>query len=122
MEVELTKEQQEQWADESAKRIAWIQKHVKNYFKAINGDRLSAEELLILGMDTIMAGYTMVSRFSDMVGHNADDRIAAVASVRSSIDTMLSKSFLNKEVAEKQVAQMVQHELEAQKGKLIKES
>ena len=36
------------------------------------------------------------------------------------IDNLLSKSSLNKEVAEQQVAQMVQHNLEAQKNKLYK--
>ena len=119
VKVELT-EQEEQAVDASAKRIAWIQKHVKNYYRTLNGDRLSPEELLVLAMDTIMAGYSMVSRFCDMVEQGVEERIGTVGSVRMTIDNLLSKSFLNKEVAEQQVAQMVQHNLEAQKNKLYK--
>ena len=54
------------------------------------------------------------------IEQGVEERIGTVGSVRMTIDNLLSKSFLNKEVAEQQVAQMVQHNLEAQKNKLYK--
>ena len=107
-------------ADESLKRQEWIQKHVKNYFRALNGDKLSPEELFMLSMDTIIAGYTMVTRYSDMVEQNVEERINTLASVRAGIDNILQKSLMNKEVVTAQVAQTAIHNAKANKSKLLK--
>ena len=107
-------------ADESLKRQEWIQKHVKNYFRALNGDKLSPEELFMLSMDTIIAGYTMVTRYSDMIEQNVEERINTLASVRAGIDNILQKSLMNKEVVTAQVTQTAIHNAEASKNKLLK--
>ena len=107
-------------ADESLKRQEWIQKHVKNYFRALNGDKLSPEELFMLSMDTIIAGYTMVTRYSDMVEQNVEERINTLASVRAGIDNILQKSLMNKEVVTAQVTQTAIHNAKASKNKLLK--
>lgn len=107
-------------ADESLKRQEWIQKHVKNYFRALNGDKLSPEELFMLSMDTIIAGYTMVTRYSDMVEQNVEERINTLASVRACIDNILQKSLMNNEVVTAQVAQTAIHNVKANKNKLLK--
>ena len=107
-------------ADESLKRQEWIQKHVKNYFRALNGDKLSPEELFMLSMDTIIAGYTMVTRYSDMIEQNVEERINTLASVRAGIDNILQKSLMNKEVVTAQVTQTAIHNAKASKNKLLK--
>ena len=107
-------------ADESLKRQEWIQKHVKNYFRALNGDKLSPEELFMLSMDTIIAGYTMVTRYSDMIEQNVEERINTLASVRAGIDNILQKSLMNKEVVTAQVTQTAIHNAKANKSKLLK--
>ena len=107
-------------ADESLKRQEWIQRHVKSYFRALNGDKLSPEELFMLSMDTIIAGYTMVTRYSDMIEQNVEERINTLASVRAGIDNILQKSLMNKEVVTAQVAQTAIHNAKADKNKLLK--
>lgn len=124
---DLTEEEKQQLeeynkrvAEESLKRQEWIQKHVKSYFRALNGDKLSAEELFMLSMDTIIAGYTMVTRYSDMLEQNIDERLNTVASVRSAIDNILSKSIMNREVTAALVANTAMHNAKANKDKLLK--
>ena len=126
-ERKLTAEEQAQYeqmkqkmGEESIKRQEWIQKHVKSYFRALNGDKLSPEELFMLSMDTIIAGYTMVTRYSDMVEQNVEERINTLASVRAGIDNILQKSLMNKEVVTAQVAQTAIHNAKANKNKLLK--
>lgn len=104
--------------EESVKRQEWIQKHVREYFKAINGNKLNAPEMFALGMDTIIAGYKMVSRFSDMLSQNADERMNTILTVRSYINDELNKTFLNEAFVNEQVKQTAIHDLKA--NKLIK--
>ncbi len=125
-ERKLTAEEQAQYeqmkqkmGEESIKRQEWIQKHVKEYYKALNGDKLSPEEILILGMDTIQAGYALVSRFSDMIQQGVDERMNTIISVREQIDKTLKGFYLDKDKSAVLVAKAAMHDFKANKGKLF---
>ena len=121
IEETVSKEQEEKMAELSEKRIEIIQKQIKSYFTALSPlGKLSPEEMLLIGMDTITAGYGLISRFSDMAEQNVEDRINAIMSVRAGIDGILSKTLLNKPVVEAMVANTAMHNIKASKNKLIK--
>ena len=102
--------------DASISRIAMIQKMVKEYFRAINGS-INATEMYQLGVDSILAGFGLISRSNDMEEYDVDTRISIINASLNVVVNVLNKVYLNPEVVAGQVAKA---SLEAAKRKGIK--
>lgn len=98
----------------SLNRINMVAKMAKEYFRALNGGRISSFELFQVGIDTILAGFQLVSRSHDMDELNVDERIKSVNATLNTVLNVLNKVYLNPEVVANQVAQAA---LEAVKRK-----
>lgn len=90
--------------DASLTRIKQIAKMSKEYYRAIYGN-INSNDFYQLGMDTIVAGFTLISRSMDMDELNVEERIALMNSTLTTIISMLNKVYLNPEVVANQVAQ-----------------
>ena len=113
------KEYKEKQAELSEKRIDMITKMVKQHFSALTlSGKLNAIEMFQIGMDTILAGYGIVSRYSDMMNESMSERKDVIMRTKLAVDDVLSKTLLNDEVIQQQVANTAMHNLKA--NKLIK--
>lgn len=101
----------------SSIQLSWIKKHIKNYFKAKADRDLTAEEFLILGMNTIIAGYYLQFQYATKVAQDLEQFKALMLSLKSSISTILGNTFLNKEILSQLVAEALLH---VTKNKLVK--
>ena len=121
-DLENSKEFQEykkKQAELSERRIETISRMVKSHFSALTPEnKLNAIEMFQLGIDTIIAGYGIVSRYSDMVGEEVDGQKDMILRPRSSGDDILSRTLLNEDVLKQQVLNTTVHNLKA--NKLIK--
>lgn len=101
------------------KRIEIITRMIKQHFAALTpSGKLNAIEMYQLGVNAIMAGYSLVSRYSDMMNENAEERKDLILRTKLTIDNMLNESFLKENVLQQQVANTAIHNLKA--NKLIK--
>lgn len=121
-DLENSKEFQEykkKQAELSERRIETITKMIKSHFAALTPEnKLNAVEMFQLGIDAIIAGYGLVSRYSDMVGEDVEGRKDIILRTRSSVDDILSRTLLNENVLKQQVLNTTAHNLKA--NKLIK--
>ena len=90
--------------DASLNRIKQIAKMAKEYYRALNGS-LNATEFYQLGVDTILAGFQLVSRSNDMEEHDVDTRIAIMNATLNVVINVLNKVYLDPKVVAGQVAQ-----------------
>ena len=89
----------------SLNRIQMVAKMAKEYFRALNGGTISSLEFYQLGVDTILAGFQLVSRSMDMDELNVDQRINLTNATLNTVLNVLNKVYLNPEVVANQVAQ-----------------
>ena len=104
-EQKLDEETKQQVGDASIKQIQQIAHMVKEYIRALNGGTINSTELFILGTNTILAGYQLISRSNDMDLLDVDTRISTIKAVQATIQQVIDKVYLNPEV----VAGMVAH-------------
>lgn len=102
--------------DQAVKRIEMIAKMVKEYYRAIHGT-INSLEFYQLGMDTIVAGLSLISRSNDMDELSVDERITTMNASLNTIIGLMNKVYLNPEVVANQVAQA---SIEAAKRKGVK--
>lgn len=88
----------------SLSRIDQIAKMAKEYYRAINGT-INSLEMYQIGVDTIMAGFKLVSRSNDMDEMDVDTRINIMNATLSVIVNVLNKVYLDPQVVAGQVAQ-----------------
>ena len=106
----------EKSVEASGKRMAMITRMVKQHFSALTpSGKLSPQEMLSVGIDTILSGYSIVSRYLDMVEAPEQERINVVSGVKLAVDDVLSKSLLKKEVVQQKVLDTTIHNLKANK-------
>lgn len=89
--------------DASLQRIKQIAKMSKEYYRAVNGS-INSLEMYQLGIDTIVAGFQLVSRSADMDELDVDGRINNMNATLNIIINMVNKVYLNPEVVAGQVA------------------
>lgn len=89
----------------SLNRINMIDKMAREYARAMNGGSINSFELFQVGMDTILAGFSIISRSNDYAEYGVDQRIQIINSALSTIINVLNKVYLNPEVVAGQVAQ-----------------
>lgn len=89
----------------SLNRINMIDKMAREYARAMNGGSINSLELFQVGMDTILAGFSIISRSNDYAEYGVDQRIQIINSALSTIINVLNKVYLNPEVVAGQVAQ-----------------
>ena len=90
--------------DASLNRIKQIAKMAKEYYRALNGS-LNSTEFYQLGVDTILAGFQLVSRSNDMEEYDVDTRIAIMNATLNVVINVLNKVYLDPKVVAGQVAQ-----------------
>lgn len=91
--------------ESSLNRINMIDKMAREYARAMNGGSINSFELFQVGMDTILAGFSIISRSNDYAEYGVDQRIQIINSALSTIINVLNKVYLNPEVVAGQVAQ-----------------
>jgi len=84
-------------ADASIIRINMINKMVRETFRAIHGT-ISSTEMMAIGMDTVMAGLSLMSKSNDMDLLDVDGRIATMKAIQATINGIMEKLYLNPEV------------------------
>lgn len=89
----------------SLNRINMIDKMAREYARAMNGGSINSMELFQVGMDTVLAGFSIISRSNDYAEYGVDQRIQIINSALSTIINVLNKVYLNPEVVAGQVAQ-----------------
>lgn len=89
----------------SLNRINMIDKMAREYARAMNGGSINSFELFQVGMDTILAGFSIISRSNDYAEYGVDQRIQIINSALSTIINVLNRVYLNPEVVAGQVAQ-----------------
>lgn len=89
----------------SLNRINMIDKMAREYARAMNGGSINSLELFQVGMDTVLAGFSIISRSNDYAEYGVDQRIQIINSALSTIINVLNKVYLNPEVVAGQVAQ-----------------
>lgn len=89
--------------DASLQRIKQIAKMSKEYYRAVNGS-INSLEMYQLGVDTIVAGFQLVSRSADMDELDVEERINSMNATLNIIINMVNKVYLNPEVVAGQVA------------------
>ena len=89
----------------SLNRINMIDKMAREYARAMNGGSINSLELFQVGMDTVLAGFSIISRSNDYAEYGVDQRIQIINSALSTILNVLNKVYLNPEVVAGQVAQ-----------------
>lgn len=111
---ELNDETKQQLGDASLKRINIIAKMVKEYFRCIN-ENLSSVEMYAIGMDCILAGWSLIGRSNDMDLLDVDGRIAIAKASMETINKVVEKVYCNPEVVAGMVAQAAMHEVSNKK-------
>lgn len=104
-EQKLDDKTKQELGDASIKRIEIIAHLIKEYFRALNDGKMNSFEFMAIGMDTVLAGYQLISRSNDMDMLDVDTRIATMKAVSSSIQQVLDRVYLNPEVVAGMVAQ-----------------
>jgi len=105
MEQFIDNDTAQKLGDASLNRIKMIDKMAREYARAMNGGNINSIELFQVGMDTILAGFSIISRSNDYAEYNVDQRIQIMNSALSTIINVLNKVYLNPEVVAAQVAQ-----------------
>ena len=104
-EQKLDDQTKQELGNASIKRIEIISHMIKEYFRALNDGKLNSFEFMAIGMDTVLAGYQLISRSNDMDMLDVDTRIATMKAITNSIQQVLEKVYLNPEVVAGMVAQ-----------------
>jgi len=105
MEQFIDGETAQKLGEASLNRIQMIDKMAREYARAMNGGSINSLELFQVGMDTILAGFSIISRSNDYAEYGVDQRIQIINSALSTIINVLNKVYLNPEVVAGQVAQ-----------------
>lgn len=100
----IDEETAQKLGDASINRIKMIQKMVKEYYRALNGT-INSLEMYQLGVDTILAGFGLISRSNDMEEYDVDSRIAIMNASLNVVINVLNKVYLDPSVVAGQVAQ-----------------
>jgi len=100
----IDEETAQKLGDASISRIKMIQKMVKEYYRALNGS-INSLEMYQLGVDTVLAGFGLISRSNDMEEYDIDSRIAIMNASLNVVINVLNKVYLDPKVVAGQVAQ-----------------
>lgn len=117
MDQLVDKDTAEKLGQASINRIKMIDKMAREYARTINGGTINHLEMFQVGMDTILAGFSIISRSNDYAEYDVDERITIINSALTTIIGVLNKVYLNPEVVAGQVAKA---SLESAKRKGIK--
>ena len=87
----------------SISRITKIAKLTKEYYRALSGN-LTSNDFYLLGLDTMLAGATLLERSMTMDNLGVEERISLMNSALTVFLNVMNKVYLNPEVVANQVA------------------
>ena len=120
-EEKLSEETKQQLGDASIARINQIAKMVKEYYRCLN-ENLNSLEMYAIGMDCILAGWSLIGRSNDMDMLDVDGRIAIAKASMETINKVIEKVYCNPEVVAGMVAKAAMHSVTSGKVKNGKKS